>query len=210
MGTSKDSKKTRAKIIEAAGQLFAEKGFSGVTVRDIAQKADTHLSALNYHFRTKEALHREVLLEACGAASIPPEEQKQLLRLEPRKALFVLVSEALKEYGKQTSSNWHVALINRECWEPSQVFGEVVDEYFKPEADFTARIIEKITDQPPDSNQVRFAVISLVALLETFGLYRHLIDAVAPGLLSQFEKKNFLAKQIAHLVIEAANPSSKE
>ncbi len=210
MGTAKNSEKTRKKLIEAAGQLFAERGFNGVTVRDIAQKAGTNLSALNYHFRSKEALYREVILEACKTASISPEDQRSLLQLAPHDALFLLVKEALKEYEKQTASNWHIVIINRECGEPSQVFEEVMDIYFKPEADFLARILGKIADQLPDSRQIRFATIGLIGLLETFGLYGHLIEAVAPGLPQQFKEEDWLAKQIFHLVIEAACPSGRE
>lgn len=43
MGTPKDSVKTRAKIIDAAGMLFTRKGFKVVTVREIAKKANVHL-----------------------------------------------------------------------------------------------------------------------------------------------------------------------
>ncbi|OQY59773.1 MAG: hypothetical protein B6245_04910 [Desulfobacteraceae bacterium 4572_88] len=210
IGTPKDSEKTKKKLIEAAGQLFAERGFSSVTVRDIAQKADANLSALNYHFRFKEALYSEVLLEACKAASVSPEDQKHLLRLDPHEALFLMIKEAIMEYEKQTSSNWHVVILNRECGEPSQVFGEVVEKYLRPETDLISRIVGKITDQPPDSHQVRFAVIGLIGLLETFGLYGHLTDAVAPGLSDQFRKKDWLARQILHLTLEAARPSRKE
>ncbi len=208
MGTPKDSKVTRAKLIEAAGRLFAERGFKGVTVRDIAQTADTHLSALNYHFRNKETLYREVLLEACKTASISPGDQKALLRLDdPRNALMVLVKEALKEYGEQGASHWQIALITRETREPSPAFDEVVETYFKPETDFMAGIVGKVVDQPPDSHHVRFAVIGLIGMLETFGLYGHLIDGVAPGLAGQMKKRNWLAKKIVHQVIEAAKPS---
>ena len=80
MGTPKDSIKTRQKIIDAAGKLFAEKGFKSVTVREIAQSAETHLSALNYHFNTKTDLYREVVLSACKTDAASPTEKK-LLRM---------------------------------------------------------------------------------------------------------------------------------
>ncbi|MCP4694410.1 MAG: TetR/AcrR family transcriptional regulator [Desulfobacterales bacterium] len=210
MGTPKDSEVTRAKLIQAAGSLFAERGFRGVTVRDIVQEADTHLSALNYHFRNKAALYREALLEACKTASISGEDQGRLLRLDPRKALLIIVKESIKEYSRLGAANWQIVLITRESWEPSEVFEEVAREYFKPETDFIARIVGKIVDQPPDSHHVRFAVISLLGLLETFGLYGHLTDAAAPGLSDHLKKKDWLAKKITRLVLEAANPSGKK
>jgi AcrR family transcriptional regulator len=207
MGTPKDSKKTRAKLIEAAGQLFAEKGFNGVTVRDIAQKADTHLSALNYHFRTKEALYHEVLMEACRSDSISSEDKEQLLKMNSHDALSLLIKEALKQYRKLTASNWRMVVITRECWEPSPSFEEVSREYFKPEASFLAELIGRAVGKPSADPNVRFAVISMIGLLETFGLYGHLIDAVAPGLDKHFKKKNGLAEHIVQLVLTAASSS---
>jgi len=205
MGTPKDSKKTRAKIIDAAGQLFAERGFNGVTVRDIVKKAETHLSALNYHFRTKDALYREVLLEACRQVSISPEDQEQLLKLDPRKALYLLISESLKSYHDQTASNWQNVVLTKECWEPSPVFGEIIKEYFKPATDFFSNIVGKTVDKPADDHQVRFSVISLLGLMDTFGLYGHLVDAVAPGLTDHLRKRNLLAKELFQTAIELAN-----
>jgi AcrR family transcriptional regulator len=204
MGTQKDSEVTRAKIIQAAGQLFAERGFSGVTVRDIAKKADTNLSALNYHFRGKDALYREILLKACKSASISPAERKHLQNLDPDMALFILVKEAIKHYSKQKASNWKVAIIDRECWDPSLVFEEVVEVYFRPETDFIAQIIGRITEKPAESHEVRFATIGLIGLLSLYGSYNHLIDAVAPGLRKTFQKKDWLVRQIIRMVLDAA------
>ena len=209
MGTPKDSKKTRTKLIEAAGQLFAQKGFNGVTVRDIAQKANTHLSALNYHFRTKEALYHEVLMAACRSDSIALEDQKLFLKMKPHDALFLLVKEALKEYRKLSASNWRMVLITRECREPSLSFEEMSKVYLKPETDFLAELIGRAVGKPSTDYHVRFAVITMIGLLETFGLYGHLIDAVAPGLYNHFKKKNGLAQHIVHLVLTAADPSTE-
>lgn len=52
------------KIIEAARELFYEKGFTGVTVRDIAGKAEVNLALLHYYFRTKENIFEIVFKEA--------------------------------------------------------------------------------------------------------------------------------------------------
>lgn len=209
MGTPKDSEKTRIKLIEAAGRLFAEKGFKAVTVRDIAKQADTHLSALNYHFRTKEALYHEVLMEACRSDAISPEDQAQLLKLDPREALLLLVKESLKAYRKQTASRWRSVVITRECREPSHVFEEVSNAYFKPETAFLAELIGRAAGKPPADHLVRFAVVTMIALLETFGLYGHLIDAVAPGLEDHFKTQKALARHIVHLVLAAAESTAK-
>lgn len=50
MATYKNSVKTRRSLIEAAGELFAEKGIDSVTTREIAEKAGTVQNAITYHF----------------------------------------------------------------------------------------------------------------------------------------------------------------
>jgi len=53
--------KTREKLIEAAGQVFAERGFQEATVREICSRAGTNGAAVNYHFGDKLGLYTEVL-----------------------------------------------------------------------------------------------------------------------------------------------------
>jgi len=53
--------KTRDRIILAASELFAEKGFDNVSVRDITKKANANLSSISYHFADKEGLTQEVI-----------------------------------------------------------------------------------------------------------------------------------------------------
>jgi AcrR family transcriptional regulator len=49
---------TRARILTAALDLFADRSFEGATTREIAQRAGVSQPSLNYHFRTKDDLWR--------------------------------------------------------------------------------------------------------------------------------------------------------
>lgn len=57
---------TRDHLLNIAGHLFAERGFDGVSVRDIARAAKVNLGAVNYHFKTKEELYMSVFREKIG------------------------------------------------------------------------------------------------------------------------------------------------
>ena len=52
----------RERILEAAEAVFAESGYEGATVTDIAARAGLPKSNLHYYFGTKEALYEAVLL----------------------------------------------------------------------------------------------------------------------------------------------------
>jgi len=49
---------TRERILEAASEAFAEKGFLGASTREIARRAGTNQGLITYHFRSKEELWR--------------------------------------------------------------------------------------------------------------------------------------------------------
>jgi AcrR family transcriptional regulator len=51
---------TRARILDAALDLFGERGLTGTTVRDIAARAGVNVAAISYHFGGKEELYRAV------------------------------------------------------------------------------------------------------------------------------------------------------
>lgn len=51
-----DGGDTRERVFLAAERLFADLGFDGVSVRDIASEAGVNLAAINYHFGSKSAL----------------------------------------------------------------------------------------------------------------------------------------------------------
>ena len=52
--------------MDAAIQLFAVKGFDGASIRDIAKLADVNVASLNYHFKSKENLHQELVSYLIG------------------------------------------------------------------------------------------------------------------------------------------------
>src|SRR6516165_12810599 len=57
---------TRDKILSAAGEVFAEHGFEGATIRAITERAGANVAAVNYHFRDKSELYSRVVLDACS------------------------------------------------------------------------------------------------------------------------------------------------
>ncbi len=54
---------TAEKIKQAAYRLFAEKSYDGTSVRDIAELAEVNVSAINYHFTSKEKLFTQLMTQ---------------------------------------------------------------------------------------------------------------------------------------------------
>lgn len=56
-----DGDETRAHVLDVALPLFADRGFSGTSVRDVARAAGVNVATLAYHFRDKQGLYEEVV-----------------------------------------------------------------------------------------------------------------------------------------------------
>lgn len=61
-----DSSATRARLLDAAYSEFAERGFAGARVADIATAADANKQAIYLYFGSKEALFDAVLEKRLG------------------------------------------------------------------------------------------------------------------------------------------------
>src|SRR3954471_15479210 len=70
MGRPKNSegRDTRQDILDAALDLFAENGFFGTSMREIARAVGVRESALYHHFTSKEALFEALMNEAAMEA----------------------------------------------------------------------------------------------------------------------------------------------
>lgn len=61
-GTGSRSQATRERILDAAEKLFAERGFHGVSVRDITGAAGVDVALANYHFGSKQGVLEGVFM----------------------------------------------------------------------------------------------------------------------------------------------------
>jgi AcrR family transcriptional regulator len=60
MTTRKDGEATREKLLEAAAQVFGERGFVKATHAEICRLAGVNTALINFHFGSKDALYRAV------------------------------------------------------------------------------------------------------------------------------------------------------
>jgi AcrR family transcriptional regulator len=52
---------TRSRLLRAAEQLFIERGYEALSLRQITAQANANLAAVNYHFGSKDAMLKELL-----------------------------------------------------------------------------------------------------------------------------------------------------
>ena len=59
MAKREDGKETRWRLLNAACEVFAQKGYRDAKVADICKTADANVAAVNYYFGDKVSLYEE-------------------------------------------------------------------------------------------------------------------------------------------------------
>lgn len=108
------NKETAKAILNAAEELFSEKGFAETSLRNITTKAGVNLAAVNYHFGSKKELIQAVFARFLNAFCQQLEAtlddfEKQLIGETPdlNKVLMLLPTTALQSDNKTELDDNH-------------------------------------------------------------------------------------------------------
>ncbi len=202
MGVAADSQKTKTAVIQAAGELFANSGFTGVTARQVAAKAGVSLGAIPYHFGSMEKLYDEVLITAFKISEEAQPLTQQALAAAPAEGLRLAIQWMIKDYSAQKVA-WPVKLIEREALDPSASFRKVLKRHYLPEFDWLCDVISRASGQPKDSDAVRFGTISMHLLTSTFMTHRRLLEDFAPMVVEKVQDSVSFVEMIAQVTLDA-------
>jgi AcrR family transcriptional regulator len=126
----------RERLLEAAARLFAERGFNGVSVRDIAAAAKVNLGVIPYYFGTKENLLQEVFNRLFSPVL---EERRARIKAifdrcgDQRPDMGDLLRAALEPVFRQSRSNdTYRRLAGRSATDPTPEVRRVIDKTYAP------------------------------------------------------------------------------
>jgi AcrR family transcriptional regulator len=154
---------TRARLLDAAGVVFAEKGFHKATVRDIVGRAEANLNAVNYHFGDKTGLYLAVMEHAhrmidrdCDLVRAGDPSLSSSLRLEAFIRFFL--KRALSDVQQP-----HIGrLMGMEMSEPTAALDMVVERFIRPRFLLLVSIVRDILGEHPPQENVELCAESIV------------------------------------------------
>jgi AcrR family transcriptional regulator len=143
---------TRQRLLEAAGEVFAERGFADATVRQICARARTNVASIRYHFGDKEKLYSAAVRYAHACATRHPIDAGMTDSATPEQRLRAFVRGFLLGILDRGKPAWHEKLFAREIAEPTAVLDELAETAVKPRVAAIAAIVRSIIgdDAPPD------------------------------------------------------------
>ena len=144
---SENKQNTKDHLLQVAGELFALHGFEPVSTRMLAEVADVKLSAIHYHYGSKEklyiaALTHAVEYDACADFSSVVAENPALLEIREGRAEIIrtTVYRSFYDHFKGDTPAWTTQLVVRELMKPSALFPLFADTVVKPDVEAAERI----------------------------------------------------------------------
>lgn len=114
---------TRDRIIDSARELFAQKGFYGVSVRDITGAAGVNTSMISYYFGGKDGLY-EAIFESEFMPLLDFLSQEETLRkMDPMERILFLVDKVVEMHTLHPEL---ARLLHHEIFTPTRMYSEKI------------------------------------------------------------------------------------
>lgn len=150
--TQRNAAQTRARIVMAAEIEFADHGFDGVSVRQIALRAEVPVALINYHFGSKEGLYRAIFemrapmiidqrIAGLRLAEMEPDQERKVEMI----IKAVLVPNLHMRSTEKNSS--YSRILAREVSDPKSHNRKVIAEFFDPIA---YKVMDALREAMPD------------------------------------------------------------
>ena len=166
------SEMTRDRILKTAVKLFAERGYEATSIRTLAAKAHVNQAAINYHFKTKDGLYREVLRDAIHALTEDQLSHAQETQAMPReRALGEFVRQQLRPLSARDDVTRYIHILNWEAVQPTEVYRKFVSEEAAPFLGFAVDLMRRFMPEA-DQGTLTMAAVWLVGQCTVFIRYR--------------------------------------
>lgn len=160
--SQKELDTTRDRILDAAGQMFAERGFEGTTVRDICQAAGANVAAVNYHFGDKERLYIAAVVDAhrwrLDRATLPNWDATT----RPQEKLAGFIRTFFLRIFGGPDDTWRTRLVMREIMNPSAACAEIAQSNIRPQFEILQGILRELLPSDTSDEDLHFTAFSIV------------------------------------------------
>lgn len=196
------SEQTRARLLEAAREVFSQQGFQGATVREICRRAEANVAAVNYHFGSKDGLLSEAL-------NFDPLTALQLANVEaadcPRMRLQLFIYDFMLMLLDEKNASTQCRIMARELADPTPALDQIVRDAIAPLHEFLGKLVREVVGDKVSKAKRRRCVHSILGQCL---FYRHsypVLQRLHPTLRYNQSEIKAIADHISEFSLLALN-----
>jgi AcrR family transcriptional regulator len=198
MPDTDDNASTRERLLRAALQVFAERGYEAATIREICGRAEANVAAVHYHFGDKRKLYESIYstlfdtLRERRTRFLPPEAPAE-------ERLRVYIRALFEEIFLSGDSDRQVQLSTiylSEMARPSEVLDRIVTEHLEPDARELYSIVAELLGVAPDDELTFDCAASVIGQILYYYHAGPIITRLHPQRAPVLERIETLIQQI--------------
>ena len=196
----------RERLLEIAGETFAERGYDATTIKEITERAGINVASVNYYFRDKFSLYLEVLRAsmACrnvidaGAPGLSPEE-----RLTNYLLSFV------GGFVAEGRPGWYRRIMIWELAKPTAALPRIVEDLIRPNYEFLRQLVSEVAGPGRSAESVRLLTHSVLAQCVHWKVNKPILAHLSPDLQLEPPHLERIARHIAAFSIAGIKAYAK-
>jgi TetR/AcrR family transcriptional regulator, regulator of cefoperazone and chloramphenicol sensitivity len=166
MTKREDGKATRMRLLNAACDVFAQKGYRSAKVADICKRADANAALVSYYFGDKDTLYKEAWLHALKSFGMQffPESASG----SPQDQLRDYIQTLIRNFSAGNELARFSRLYLRELVNPTGLIQDAWHKIIEPQRRKLHKIISDILGPAAGALNIRFCELSIVSQCRIF------------------------------------------
>jgi len=160
MAQREDGKETRNRLLNAACEIFAEKGYRNAKVAEICRRAGANVAAVNYYFGDKASLYTEAWQHAFNKHAISA--SSDLVHTSPDDQLRVYIQTLMQNFMEKGQQGYFTRLYMMELANPTGLIQDTWLDLIEPRRQKLLGIICKIMGVETTNETVLFCEMSII------------------------------------------------
>jgi AcrR family transcriptional regulator len=184
---------TTRRILAAASEEFAQRGFASARVRQIVDAAKVNLAAVNYYFGGKEGLYTATLRHLAGRFREAPRNRRGQ---SPEDRLHRRVYTILERFIGAKRVSPLARILAHEAMNPTSHLEHLIEDMMRPELEAMRLIVRDLAGDAASDADVAHAAVSVIGQCLFYLFSRGPIDRLYPELTRGPDACQRLARQI--------------
>jgi TetR/AcrR family transcriptional regulator, regulator of cefoperazone and chloramphenicol sensitivity len=185
---------TRAKLLEAAAQVFADRGYYSATIREICRSAGANVAAVNYTFGDKLGLYTEVLRQVFRTPELALLTAELDSARSPEELLRRVIQARLRSLCGR--SDVHFRIVMHEFSEPTPAMARVI-EGIRPAYERTGQALSALLGLPANHEKTRLCHNSIIGQILFYAVAQPVLARLQPDFKLTPEYLERVAEHIA-------------
>ena len=201
------SESTRAKLLDAAAEVFAEIGYHRATVRKICARAGVNGALVNYHFGDKLELYAQVLQRLVSVARIGAVHAALTQKASPETVLRAAIKARLRGVAAGDQSGWLFRILAHEITQPTPAMTRLIDSVLRPLHNQLYGIVGALIGLAADDEQTHLCAHSIMGQIMIYALAGPFLARLWPDMKMTPENLDRIAGHVTDFSLAYLRPA---